>query len=1442
MLMLVDATIELVGEILEDLLTTVCSSSSDNQCSEDEDCYSPAVYKQILFRIELKTSERFRGLLRCVANDKKLQREIRQILKTEDLRKLNSLDDENYHDVLNTLSQPYSLLYPTLKHLVCDQISSQVLLVQEKLRHFIQTNNTDNDQLQVALDNLNQLISLSSEEREEKFEENNYCTTSWLESVLCLLKSVMMEGAVEDSSDDSIVSDDEAEEEGNLMINEDLSPQPSTSAQSPPVFKITIAKFAVDPDLVSATTSSSPPTITISDDDDDHSGDNNVRSSPRIESGNKEDLDGLDFKIESAVSITEPSFIEDDTEVQNLHVDGSDLHETIDLKTDVLESHLQPETIDLVEDEVQAASSIHDPKLDPLSKGGYASFKPAAPSVKVNVRPDMKGQNLMVKRTNCPIDQNCPAYRQVPIKTFDDVLTLARHCNDYHFDEKMYKKQFKTISAVFHGKDTMVEALLKKSHHDLACPIPACVQFQDSRSFRSDSHFPSEHRLESMLVELFLFRDNKSELKKKVMSVLPPRVKSFIRKCQEGYNMIKLQEDESAGIRELNNKRVMDEMVRNSPEVEIINIGDDLKTQKFETMYKHGLLCVNNENSEEDMSYISMDTIHKFIISAVSKSMSLQEAQNDLKILSKGVTRVGKVQLKFTALVNMKIFGDLWEVYDSLVRLREWLNGNFKTAEPEDVRKFISTDEGLSSDGDDQRRKKFLYYVDMLQGNKEEKFGQMLKVGVINWNIGRISLDATCVTCYSTSDIRSAEEVLSHVNQSQIRVHGIWCRDCNEIFTVDKGSTKNAVHLTQKNHIQHVFQSKKKDTDRTGSAVCDVQKIISCDVCSVVALDMNKHASDLEHLENVKLLGVWIRYCELVNIDPVGCVTLKDLVFFIQTMKNFFPASSARCSAMSRILRDYIENIISLPIRTHSKKNKYKYRKIKIKSTFNINNFLPFVGKPSKHTIICYHCRRILSRRVDLNYHLRKTKEKERIHPGDVKNFQCLKCLEFFNTKTITHHSSSCTFLNPGSQFEDISISDYPLDKQLKQELTTEIFGKDFLNSSSRESTPTRDKIKKVKGKLKISSKSRTNLIVKINFPGKSTSEKAVEERRAKQKIQKKKLEEYYHSRLAAMSEMQRSSDSTNQRGQSLSLTNQRAGSSRLTNQAGPSHMNRELQNERPKRNRRISGSYNEDEDKDPICSEDYDEDPDDPDYAEDIADHDDSANNDELYSLTMQNEILGDITSSRKQKRNEEVDIENDVDEVTMQTMNLEDIESNRKTDNTDEVKNDEEAEFVNTESFSSFNELFGISPVKEESGDDEMVSILEPEVLLDQPSCSGVKRKIQDDRDEDCEADTLQEYYYFCLDCEGHSSRRKHLSINNCGHLTHSRVPIGLDIARHYADTGHENLQPIRDFLLPIKQKRMLRIRNVSYDKKWGARVRKCWKKLVLSGGQIFSKKIQI
>ena len=163
--------------------------------------------------------------------------------------------------------------------------------------------------------------------------------------------------------------------------------------------------------------------------------------------------------------------------------------------------------------------------------------------------------------------------------------------------------------------------------------------------------------------------------------------------------------------------------------------------------------------------------------------------------------------------------------------------------------------------------------------------------------------------------------------------------------------------------------------------------------------------------------------------------------------------------------------------------------------------------------------------------------------------------------------------------------------------------------------------------------------------------------------------------------------------------------------------------------------------------------------------------------------------------------------------------------------------------------SEIFSESSGEKErldSGTSDNISILETELfdnfddVLSFSSKESTKRKFNEEvlnfeaekyerrtkHNAQSNLNDTSEYFYFCLDCEKHTTEK------NCKHLKHSRVPIGMDITKHLEKTGHENFEPIRNYVLPIKQNKMLRVKNISYNRKWGDRVRKCYKKLVLSG----------
>ena len=69
-------------------------------------------------------------------------------------------------------------------------------------------------------------------------------------------------------------------------------------------------------------------------------------------------------------------------------------------------------------------------------------------------------------------------------------------------------------------------------------------------------------------------------------------------------------------------------------------------------------------------------------------------------------------------------------------------------------------------------------------------------------------------------------------------------------------------------------------------------------------------------------------------------------------------------------------------------------------------------------------------------------------------------------------------------------------------------------------------------------------------------------------------------------------------------------------------------------------------------------------------------------------------------------------------------------------------------------------------------------------------------------------------------------------CTHTDHPRYPITVDIAGHMMDTGHTNLLPVKELLPDCR----LSVKNVSYNRQLGSKVRRDWKRLILSGISYF------
>ena len=1007
---------------------------------------------------------------------------------------------------------------------------------------------------------------------------------------------------------------------------------------------------------------------------------------------------------------------------------------------------------------------LEDSPRDPLYNFTYESSN--LPKVKVNIKTNRAAGKVMWKHRKvtqsdtlnpCLFHPTCK--EKFKMDSFEDLLNFAVHCNASHFNYQLWQQQFKMLCTIFCAKDSLLEAVCQ-NNSNIECAIPWCnknIKLND-QPFERGKHYPAEHKIEAFLVHIFTLANSAKmkQLQNDVRAVhMPSDFVTFMKKCEDfakhavpvsvsvptpsprpetpRTSCLTLPKSQSFDVKlaGLNTTfiKVTEVVAGNLPDEEN-QYTNDIK--KLEVISKHKLQKEGQLNfTQLELTQMDMSTIHRFICSLIGKAISIKEAKSDLKALSCGVTQVEKVQLRFTAMSDLKIFKDLWEVYDSLLRWREWMNGNFSTTSQDDLKNFLAVEDSLSTSGagDEQKLQKFLFYADVLHGpfkDGEKTFSE--RKDSLTWKIAKLKCQFTCITCFSATgkNYNSVEGVKNHIHTSSMNVHGIQCIDCNEVYTVNRDSHKEsffAVHITQKSHIKNVYSKTEEGKYQT---MCDIQTSISCDVCGVIALGMINHANSVEHKENVKLLAVYLKFCEYLDINPIQQVPVDAILFFLRTLKYFLPVTIARCEALSRIMKDYIFS-------TRRKDSEDNWRASKLRDSFNITFHKVILEEDhSAVEIICYPCKTMLSKKL-------KHFKRKGFHKSGVPNIQCLKCCQMFSAEDLIQedHVNKCNLEEQTkvlhSTFFKTSLHLLDLSK------TAGLIVEDVPRSHQ----------KKNDAEVKVKKKS--------------------DDKKLKVKLQKKRMEkEYYQSRLAAMSEIPR--DNT-------------TGTAAI----------------RPRRKRKVSGEYSESMDYDPICLGDYlvggenSEDEDDPSFVLDDSQDD-----------TI--EIEADSLINPQEEEKEEVAI------VKVDNPCFIDIEDSGS------VSPKKSPNIVDTETFASFDELFG-SPEKNEKK-------RKLERLIDNvPEVSEESRK-EETKAAEMEREYETEYYYFCLDCEKHKPKK------NCTHLDHSRVPIGMDISKHLQETGHANLQPIRDFVLPVRQNKMLKVKNISYCKTWGPKVRKCWKRLVLSG----------
>ena len=191
-------------------------SEPEDEISGDE---SEPFYKHQLFFHELETAARIKGLVHCISNDLKLSQSVEAMCINQKLCKyeqLQIINEENYPGIFKACSVSYSQVYQSLRTAVCDQLTLQLKSVKDKLQNFIAFRGSGDPELGNALTNIESLLCLTNEEREDKFEENNYSTTTWLESAESIVKLIRLSLTSSlPSSDSETDEDDDIVDKGN---------------------------------------------------------------------------------------------------------------------------------------------------------------------------------------------------------------------------------------------------------------------------------------------------------------------------------------------------------------------------------------------------------------------------------------------------------------------------------------------------------------------------------------------------------------------------------------------------------------------------------------------------------------------------------------------------------------------------------------------------------------------------------------------------------------------------------------------------------------------------------------------------------------------------------------------------------------------------------------------------------------------------------------------------------------------------------------------------------------------------------------------------------------------------------------------------------------------------------------------------------------------------
>ena len=621
-----------------------------------------------------------------------------------------------------------------------------------------------------------------------------------------------------------------------------------------------------------------------------------------------------------------------------------------------------------------------------------------------------------------------------------------------------------------------------------------------------------------------------------------------------------------------------------------------------------------------------------------------------------------------------------------------------------------------------------------------------------------------CITCPEKRNFTKLEDIGDHVNNSELINHGILCVQCNEVYTLEKGSIYEIqnlayfqVHIFSRNHIKNIMKNNKLGLTTSETSSPTFTSIPNnCEVCHCVEeielcprTDHYKHISTETHQKNSKLLTAFLDYCQLRNCYPIadekGAIRREEITFFFKTLQCFLTDGLKVRKKVADILKKYIAYVID-----DSRGTKVSDLKVWLDSVnyyyYKTTTTAKLSVLPPEAIAVCFACNLncIFSQYKSVVAHFQSHRHLNcNANDQSAPTAKCLKCNTFVVNFLYESHLSNC--------HEEVR-------ENIKEAYQN-------LNQKSIDTFPS------VVSDLTNISNSEGNF-------GKRSKDNHIRNYVISSKEKKDTTSALITNKDApSLSIVSKDEDTS-----SLPFTRKDTSSSSISkrvNETRKAPIVSGCSRTKVKSKNMFDVVLLDEDDTD-------EEDIDNPSWKVDEEDVDEL---DAVSSCSARDSVVSTETFETfddifiEQKENEGGKEKSEIQEILLENETNSNLSS------------------LTTEKFNNLDDVLSVSSKESTKRKYEEVS----------EETGNNKRK-----------ETL-EYYYFCLDCEKHSSNDSNVGC---------RVPIGIDIAQHFAETGHENLESLNEIVLPIKQKKLLKIQNISYSSKWGDRVRKCYKKLILSG----------